>query len=184
MGTRNRRSLESAVRVGAGRGPTAAQRRARNKRRTKPRPFTIKSVNVHSMLAWGRLPGWMTLGTLATVLLTWAWVVRRRTAPVWTQLGVVGIATVLCTYHAWYDHAVLLLPLVALQRIATGLDPGGLAPRRARGLAVLLGLSLLAPGGLYLLPHPLNNAYVVTQTVVWLIAAAALVRHARRPSAS
>ena len=82
MGTRNRRSLESAVRVGAGRGPTAAQRRARNKQRTKPRPFTIKSVNVHSVLAWGRLHGWMTLGTLATVLLTWAWVVRRRTAPI------------------------------------------------------------------------------------------------------
>ena len=181
MGTRNRRSLESAVRVGAGRGPTAAQWRARNKRRTKPRPFTIKSVNVHSVLAWGRLHGWMTLGTLATVLLTWAWVVRRRTAPIWTQLGVVGIATVLCTYHAWYDHAVLLLPLVALQRIATGLDPGGLAPSRARALAVLLGLSLLAPGGLYLLPHPLNNAYVVAQTVVWLAVAASLVVHARRP---
>jgi hypothetical protein len=176
IGTRNQRSLETAVLEGSGRPDGVKARRAPA---PPPEPLlTIKSINVHSLLAWWGRPRWMTLGTVLTVLAAWAWALRRRAAPLWTRLGVLGITTVLCTYHAWYDHALLLLPFVALQRIGTGEDAGGLAPRHARRLAVWLALSLLAPGGLYLLPHPWNNAYVIAQTAIWLTAAAALVRHA------
>ena len=60
------------------------------------------------------------------------------------------------------DLAVLLL-MVTLFRMA---KRGSAAAGVLLGVAVLL---TLAPGGLFLVPPPLNTAYVFGQTVLWIL---------------
>ena len=75
-------------------------------------------------------------------------------------------------YHGWYDDVIMLFPLLALYR--TGRGAATERVRVAAGvLFVLVALSLVAPGGVYLLPHPWNNVYVLLQTLGVLVEALA-----------
>ena len=85
----------------------------------------------------------------------------------------------LWTYHRWYDDALILLPMVALFRIA---KMGRSAEDADVTAGVLLGLTLvlmIAPGGLFLLPPPWSTVYVAAEVVVWLLALGFLARRAR-----
>ena len=82
------------------------------------------------------------------------WIYRHRDADLWVLLGVAAIVACFWTYHRSYDD-VLLLPMVALFLMAKG---GSSLAGVLLGAAVLLSL---APGGLFLLPPPLNTVYVV-----------------------
>lgn len=102
-----------------------------------------------------------------------------RRSDFWVLLGVTAIIARFWTYHAWYDDLLLLLPAVALFRIAT---EGGSARLRISA-GFLLGcmvFSLLAPGGLYLLPEPWRSVYVGFQLAVWLLVFLFLIVLARR----
>lgn len=96
-----------------------------------------------------------------------AWVYRHRQADVWLLLGVTAYATLLVTYHRWYDDVLLLLPTIALFRIArTSEDTTSSA---AAGVLLALTIaSTLAPGGLFLFPAPLNVIYVAAQVLIWV----------------
>lgn len=90
---------------------------------------------------------------------------RYRAVDVWLLLGMTGLFANLWSYHLWYDDLVLVLPALALFRMATGktYSPN---PAVARGLLGALVLTSLAPGGLYLLPQPWSGIYVALQTIV------------------
>ncbi len=79
-------------------------------------------------------------------------------------MGVAALIARAATYHRWYDDLLLLLPLIALFRLA---KMEGQSPRVAVGAGALFGalwLSLLAPGALYVLPPPLNAVAAMLTT--------------------
>jgi hypothetical protein len=79
----------------------------------------------------------------------------------------------------WYDDLLILLPMVALFRIANQRAPLAAADRLSGPLLAMTILTLLAPGGLYLLPMPWNKLYVVLQTITWAAVLIFLLNHAR-----
>ena len=95
--------------------------------------------------------------------------------PIWP-----AFAARLWTYHGWYDDLLFLIPMIALFRLAKQ----GTTDRQkvwAGSLFAAMVLSTLAPGGLYLLPVPWNQAFVTVQLLVWAAACAFLLRATRRP---
>jgi hypothetical protein len=114
------------------------------------------------------------------------WVYMHRHIDPWLQLGIFGIMSRFSIYHRWYDDMLLLLPLIALYRMArqgAGEDHRDVV---AGGLFAVLLLMMMAPGGLYLLPPPWNVYSTYLQTAIWMLVLAFLLRqawHARRPAA-
>ncbi|MBM2812808.1 MAG: hypothetical protein HW416_3567, partial [Chloroflexi bacterium] len=101
-----------------------------------------------------------------------------RRADVWLLLGVSAIAARLWIYHRWYDDLVILLPMLALVRMARGHTGPGTAP--AGWLLACAVLTSLAPGGLFLLRPPWNGVYVIVQLTVWLAVLGYLLSWGRR----
>lgn len=136
------------------------------------------AADLHALVTWLGVPSTMAAASAGTlVLLAW-WLWRHRHADFWLLAGVTAIAARFWTYHRWYDDLLIVLPLVALFRLAKT-DAG--VPRRVAGALFALTLAfLLAPGGLYLLPPPWVVAYVGVQAVLWLACAGCLAMAARR----
>jgi len=107
------------------------------------------------------------------------WIYRHRRGDIWLLLSVTALISRFWCYHAWYDDLLILLPMIALFRIAKG----GFYPDKSDLAAgVLLGitmLTLIAPGGLYLFPPPWNRVYMAAQTIVWLVVLIFLLNQAR-----
>lgn len=145
-------------------------------------PFLqITSVNLHSVLSYLGHGNFLMWATAATIVLLGVWVWFHRRSSLWAVAGVTALVSRFCTYHGWYDDVLLLLPLVALFRIYR--CEARAKPRYRRAAAVFfaaMSVSLVAPGGVYLLPYPWNNAYVLAQTAVWLLVLVFLGLWARR----
>ena len=134
--------------------------------------------NLHVWLGMLGLLTWILPASLLVWLVLGFWIYRHRDADLWVLLGVAAIVACFWTYHRWYDDVLLLLPMVALFRMA----------KRGSAVAgVLLGgtvLLSLAPGGLFLLPPPLNTVYVVGQTVLWMTTLVFLITSSGRGAGS
>jgi len=138
------------------------------------------TANVHVWLGALGLERWMLPASLLLLLTLGLWTYRHRRADLWLLMGVAAIIARFWTHHRWYDDLLILLPMVALFRIARR-GPG--ADRSDVLAGVLLGLTLLttlAPGGLYLFPWPWNRVYVAGQVVVWVAVLFFLLDRARR----
>lgn len=128
---------------------------------------TAGESNLHIWLsrlgfAWGILPAsLLILGMLG------AWVYRHRRGDLWILAGVTASVARFWAYHRWYDDLLLLFPLVALFRIAKTSRQDSTTGTWAGFLFAFTLASTLAPGGLYLLPDPWRQAYLLSQTVVW-----------------
>ena len=141
----------------------------------------ITSINLHSVLSAMGGADLQRTSSFAVLGLVGIWVWWRRRCPLWMLLGVTALVVRFASYHGWYDDVILLVPLVSLFRIAGGEGEGsGRLRRVAWTLACATALSLLAPGGLYTLPHPWNNVYVIAQTAVWLVVLVFLLYVANR----
>jgi hypothetical protein len=128
----------------------------------------VRFSDMGALLRKANLGSWgvpVLLSGLAGVGL-WIWYYRR--VDIWLLLGVTAIISRFLMYHRWFDDLILLLPLITLFRLATA---EGTLPSGKVVAGILFGmmwLSLLAPGGLYVLPSPLNVVYALGQTAVWL----------------
>ena len=125
-------------------------------------------VNLHSVSSALNIVGWNPYVSILVLVLLGLWIYFHRHWDVWVLLGVTAIVARFWTYHGWYDDVLMLLPMIALFRIA---KKGGSFPRINRLAGVLCALMLLfslAPGGLYSLPAPWNSVYVAGQTLTWL----------------
>jgi len=129
----------------------------------------ITNINLHSALGYLGHADVITSATLLVLGLLGLWVFVHRKRSIWILMAVVAIVARFYTYHGWYDDVLLLLPLIALARIAKDHIAYG---KRTNALAVFLlvsmSASLLAPGGSYLFPYPWNNIYLITQSALWL----------------
>ncbi|MHC4263073.1 MAG: glycosyltransferase 87 family protein [Planctomycetota bacterium] len=141
----------------------------------------ITHVNAHSLLSAFGLAKHGALVTLAALAALGAWVGVFRRAHLWVLIGSAGVVARSMSYHAWYDDVVLILPLVALWRLAKGLDHTSPALRRAARLLFGLDLALLlAPGGIYALPRVPANIVAVTHALALLATLVLFAAVARR----
>lgn len=130
--------------------------------------------NLHRLLASADLVEWMPHASIAAVALLTLYLLRCRRAEPWALIGVAAVVARFWTYHRWYDDTLILLPLVALGRIAFDESAAYRDRAAARVLGVATVLLLLAPGGLYLLPSPWNIGYRYGQIALWIADAAFL----------
>jgi hypothetical protein len=129
------------------------------------------------------LERWTGYGSLFVLLGSGAWVYRHRTIDIWLLIGVVALVARFWTYHRWYDDLILLLPLVTLCRLAKR-GPSIAERRVATLLAAFTLASLLAPGGLYLLPATWRGLYLATQFTVWVLVSVFSCESHSRPTRS
>jgi len=135
-------------------------------------------ANLHIWLNRLGLTEWNLPVTLAALTALGFWICRHRRVEPWVLLGVTAYIARMTTYHRWYDDMLILLPMVALFRIArersaeynTGITAGIL-------LAATM-LASIAPGGLFLFPAPWNKLYVAGQVAVWIAGLVFLLRQA------
>lgn len=139
-------------------------------------------VNLHSLL--GSL-GWEngnTIASLTMLLVLGIWIYKSRQTNLWLLMGVTSIFGRFSTYHGWYDDVILLLPMIALFKIAKYKK---LTHSKQSIIASLLFatmlLFLLAPGGIYLLPYPWKEFYIIGQTITWLIVMIFLMQASSNP---
>ncbi len=132
-------------------------------------------ANLHAWLgALGARSLLPAVSALVLVILGW-WVYRYRRADIWLLMGVTACVANFWAYHLWYDDLVLVLPMVALYRLARWQgrnDEERIAAGALLGALVITGL---APGGLYLIPPPWNGLYVAVQTLVRIAVLAFLI---------
>jgi hypothetical protein len=136
-------------------------------------------ANQHSWLENIKLEGLEGPSSLLALMILGFWIFRYRRADIWILMGVTALVARFWTYHMWYDDLLILLPMIVLFRIAIQRAPVAATDRLAAPLLAMTLLTLLAPGGLYLLPMPWNKLYVIVQTITWAAVLIFLLNHAR-----
>jgi hypothetical protein len=141
-------------------------------------------ANLHSWLGAIGQPAWDTKGSLVVLGLLGVWTWRHRRADPWLLMSAAAFAARFWTYHGWYDDLLLLIPMIALFRLAKQ-SPSDRQKLWAGSLLAAMVCSTLAPGGLYLpLPAALTKAYLAIQVVIWATAFVFLLRAARSTAAT
>jgi len=141
-------------------------------------------AHLHLWLTSAGLEAWVAFASLSVLLRLGLWAHLHTRVDPWLLIGVAAIVARFWAYHRWYDDLLILLVMVSLFRIARSRPPSPQANLPAGVLLAATTVSLLAPGGLYLLPAPLNSFYVAGQTLVWAAVLVFLVRCAWRERSS
>lgn len=137
-------------------------------------------ANLHIWLATLGLGQWRLASSALALAALGLWTYRHRRGDVWLLLGVTAIVARLWTYHQWYDDLLILLPMVALFRVAKQDASSGAAGVVAGGLLAAAVAAMLAPGARYLLPAPWNGLCEAGQVAIWLAMLAFLICRAAR----
>ena len=135
--------------------------------------------NLQVWLASLGLKEWALPAALLALASLGFWTYRHRHVDLWLLMGVSALVARVWTYHGWYDDLLVLLPMVALFRIAKEKTSEGSA-LLAGVLFAITWLAMLAPGGLYLFPSPWNRVYTTGQVLVWFMVLVFLLDRARR----
>jgi len=103
--------------------------------------------NIHAILVALGLEKWMMLssGVIFAALETWTYYYRR--ADRWVLMAVAALVARMWTYHRVYDDVLILLPEVALFRIAKQ-NSSSDQQTIAGGLLLLSALAMLCPAQL------------------------------------
>jgi hypothetical protein len=128
---------------------------------------------VHSALFALGLQQWAMPASLLLLAALGLWTWRSRTADIWILMGVAAIIARIWTYHGVYDDVLILVPMVALFRIATSRVAGSYDVMAAVLLAATIAV-MSAPGRL--LGGGSSALYIVAHVAVWLAVLAFLVR--------
>jgi hypothetical protein len=135
--------------------------------------------NLHSWMATVGQLRWYSAAAILCLVALSVWIYRYRFADVWLTIGVAALVSRFYTYHGWYDDVLILLPMLALFRIAK-MDKW---PQRERSNAkalLVVSLPIMIVPGLYLLPWPWNRLFVLVQTCVWFMFLIFLARLAQQ----
>ena len=134
--------------------------------------------NVHAALVAFGLEKWMTLTSVAIFATLGAWIYRYRRADPWVLVAVAALVARMWTYHRVYDDALILLPELALFRIAKQSSaPGHRAV--AEVLIALTALAMVCPARFLDEPSSWSWIFTGSQTVLWLFLLAYLMNAAR-----
>jgi len=143
---------------------------------------TTGYLNIHIALGSVGLKSWMTPASLVMLAGLGLWVYQNRDADIWLLLGVCGVVARLWSYHRVYDDLLLVLPAVALARMAQAAATPAQVRRWAGWLAVGLVVSLCVPGRLRGLPSPAHEIGHVAHLLVWGASGLFLLRQSRPPT--
>jgi hypothetical protein len=111
------------------------------------------------------------------------WTHRHRRCDLWILIGVAALVSRLWIYHRLYDDVLILLPMIALFRLANvGSDSDGRGVMAGVLLAVTWAGSL-APAHFLVSPPPLNILFEVGQSVIWIGVLIYLILLAKHESA-
>ena len=138
------------------------------------------TANIHKWMAVAGLDAWTLTASFLMLAVLGFWTFKHRRADVWLLVGVVAIVARLWIHHRLYDDMLILLPMIALLRLASS------GPDRT-GSDVIAGLLLAATWGTMHIPtwalHDLAPPVIMLiealQVVVWLSVVVFLVRRAR-----
>jgi hypothetical protein len=100
--------------------------------------------NIHALLVAFGLEKWMALSSGVIFAALGAWTYRYRGADRWVLIGVAALVARMWTYHRSYDDVLILLPELALFRIAKRNSPPS-QRSIAEGLLVLSAVAMLCP---------------------------------------
>jgi hypothetical protein len=126
-------------------------------------------ANLHVWFGSIGMEEWILPTSLIMLIALGFWVYRYRHVDLWLLLGVTAYFTRFWTYHRWYDDLLILLPMIALFRIAKVRSANPRVTVMAGSLLVMTMLAMLAPGGLFLFPPPWNMHYVTGQIILWIL---------------
>jgi hypothetical protein len=136
--------------------------------------------DLHSMLYTLDLAKWSLPASALVFVLLGFWLHRYGRADVWVRLGVTALVARLWIYHRLYDDLLVILPLVAVYRLAcAGTTP---VPRKtAAGLLVAVSLVvMLIPARLHTAAFPWWMLFNESHLAVWLVLLCFLHREAAR----
>ena len=126
-------------------------------------------ANLHTWLAALGLAEWSLPASLFTLVALGFWIYLNRRMDIWLLLGVTAIVARFWTYHRWYDDLLILLPMIALFRIAKkGSSDNGSDIMAGILLAITL-LSMLAPYRVQNLPSPWSLLFTGGHAIVWIV---------------
>ncbi|MGH7792588.1 MAG: hypothetical protein ACREOB_09785, partial [Thermodesulfobacteriota bacterium] len=108
------------------------------------------------------------------------WIYRNRRVDIWLLIGVSAIAARLWTYHRNYDDLLIMLPAIALFRIAKSGQTADGSDIIAGGLLAVTWAFMLSPIRLLKSHPPLYQFTNNLQLILWLVILLFLLYQARR----
>ncbi|MCJ7620122.1 MAG: hypothetical protein MUP64_07900 [Anaerolineae bacterium] len=108
------------------------------------------------------------------------WTYEHRKGDFWILLGVTALVARMWTYHRVYDDVLVLLPMVALFRIAKREAASQGASVAAGLLLAATILAMLAPARWEHFAWPWSFAFTGGHTLVWIVVLGFLLDRARR----
>ena len=130
-------------------------------------------------LADAGLARWSIPASLFVLAAFGVWTYVHRSADVWLILGVTGIVARVAICHLVYDDLLMLLPMVALFRIAKRGGSADSSDVVAGVLLTVLVLAMLAPARLQFPSSPWLPLFAAGHASVWLVVLLFLLRQAR-----
>jgi hypothetical protein len=146
------------------------------------------SASVGARLGYGNLemwfadvglPAWGILSSLLVLGMLGVWTYVHRDVDIWLFFGVTAIVARVAVYHMVYDDLLVLLPMVALFRIAKRGEAADGSDVLAGVLLAVLVLVMLAPARLQFPSSPWLPLFAAGHVGVWLVVLLFLLRQAR-----
>lgn len=125
-------------------------------------------ADLHTALVYLGLRDWAMPASGAVLAGLGVWTFRRRRADTWLLLGVTGIVARLWTYHGLYDDVLILLPMIALFRIAKRAAHPADRTVAAALLTVTLPVMLLPARWDVFWNPPWSTLFWASHVTVWL----------------
>jgi hypothetical protein len=124
------------------------------------------------------LPAWGVPASLLVLGLLGVWTYLHRDVDIWLFCGVTAIVARMAVYHMVYDDLLVLLPMVALFRIAKRGEAADGSDVIAGLLLAVLVLVMLAPARLQFPSSPWLPLFAAGHVSVWLAVLLFLLRQA------
>jgi hypothetical protein len=140
--------------------------------------------DLHYFLIMIGKENWRFPVSLIAIGLAGYWIYKNKHADIWIIIGVTALVSRFWTYHNWYDDVLLILPTIPLLRSIKDKNLSFHTKIYAFALFILLCLSNIAPGGLFMLSEPIRTVYICFQLIVWLSVMVFLIILARHVKSS
>jgi hypothetical protein len=139
-------------------------------------------ANLHSWLTAFHLQAWILPASFLLFVSLGVWIFRYRKTDFWILMGVTAYFARFWIYHRLYDDLLILIPMIALFRIAR--EDSRTSFRISAGLLLLITwAAALAPARLLSFPAPYNILFEIFQTATWMMGLVFLIYTAKERSA-
>jgi hypothetical protein len=123
--------------------------------------------NIHALLVAAGLERWLTLSSVVIFGAFGVWATYYRAGDRWILVAVAALVARMWSYHRLYDDVLILLPEIALFRIANQ----SLLPRQrtiAGALLAVTALAMLCPARFLDQPSEWSWVFNTTHAILWL----------------